>query len=487
MELNTPQDYIEMALRRKWCIIIPFVVCIGLSFGVYKKLPKIYKAETLILVVPQEVPEDYIKPTVKSSISDRLSTLKQQILSRTRLESVIREFRLYSDKIGKLTMEEIVELMRKGIEIKVRRVRGPDTFTISYQGRDPSKVMMVTNRLASLFIEENLRAREQVATGTSDFLRKELFSIETALKDKEQDIRTFKERHMGELPEQLNANLRILGRLQDQVKDTYDALKTAEERRFMLQRELSQLSERESAASDAVGSEVVVENQLVTQLNQLITKLNELRSIYTDKHPDVIDTRAQIARLEKDIAQQIAEQEAPNKGTNPHIRPLVENPMAAQLKREFREIKLEIGRLKVERESLKKQIAMYQRRVENTPRTEQELATLLRDYDLLKDNYKSLLNKQIQSKLAENLERRQKGEQFKILDPARMPEKPFKPNPQKVMLVGAFLGLLLGGGLGYMKETVDRSFHKIEEIEEFLELPVIAAIPLIRTEGTEKN
>jgi len=322
------QDYIEMALRRKWWIIIPFVACVALSYGYYKRLPKIYKVTTLILVRPQEVPEDYIKPTVKSLVSDRLNTLSQQILSRTRLESVIKELNLYSDLIGKLTMEEIVGLMRRGIKIKTQRARGRDvqnTFTISYEGRDPRKVMLVTNRLASLFIEENLRAREQQAVGTSEFLERELAAIKVSLKEKEKKMRSFKERYMGELPGQLDANLRILERVQDQIKNNNDARKGAEERRIMLQREIAELSKQ---GTTVVGGEVMSENPLLTQRTQLKARLSELQSMYTEKHPDVIDTKAQIGRLEKDIAQQGDVNERVSSGGNPSVL----NPAVARFK-----------------------------------------------------------------------------------------------------------------------------------------------------------
>jgi len=454
-----------------------------LSFGAYEKLPKIYRATTLILVQPQEVPEDYIKPTVKSLVSDRLNTLSQQILSRTRLETVIREFNLYSDTIGKLTVEEIIKRMREDIKIEIQWTPGRDvqnTFAISYEGRDPRKVMMVTNRMASLFIEENLRARGKQAAGTSDFIERELSTIEVSLREQEKDSRAFKERYMGELPEQLDANLRILERLQDQIKNNNDARKGAEERRIMLQREISRLSKQ---TTSVVGDEVASTNPLLTQLTELKTRLGELQSMYTDKHPDVIDTKVQIARLEKDIAKQGLLNDKPK----PEGNPLVFNPVVSRLRAEISEVELEITRMKVEAESLRKQIAMYQRRVENTPKREQELAMLTRDYDLLKANYQSLLDKKIQAKMAENLERRQMGEQFKVLDPARMPEKPFKPDPRKIMIIGACLGLALGGGLGFVKEVMDRSFHKAEEIERFLGLPVIATIPKIESKKSEKR
>ncbi len=172
------QTYIGMALRRKWYIIIPLVVCIVGSFAVYKQMPKIYKASTLILVQPQTVPENYVRSTITDSVVSRLNTISQEILSRTRLENVINEFNLYADIRNKVPMEEIVEMMRRTIGVKVESrsqdERTQNSFSISYEGKEPRTVMMVTNKLASLFIEENLRVRESQAERTSDFLGKEL-------------------------------------------------------------------------------------------------------------------------------------------------------------------------------------------------------------------------------------------------------------------------------------------------------------------------
>ena len=365
--------------------------------------------------------------------------------------------------------------MRRAIKIQIQQARGRDvqnTFAISYEGRDPKKAMMVTSRLVFLFIEENLKAREKQAVGTSDFLDRELSAIEVTLKKKEKDVRAFKERYMGELPEQLDANLRILERLQDQLISGNDSKKAAEERRPVFRQEISRISEQKiSVVSDRVD----IEDPLVTQLTQLKARLNELQSIYTDKHPDVIDTKIQIARLEKDIAQR----GDVNEKASPEGSSAIFNPLVVRLKGELTEVELEITRLKVEEESLRNQVEMYQKRVENAPKREQELAIVTRDYDLMKANYQSLLDKKIQAQMAENLERRRLGEQYKVLDPARVPEKPFKPNRQRIMLFGALLGLLVGGGLAYAKETMDQSFHKIEEIEGTLGFPVIAILPRI--------
>ncbi len=485
MELNTPQDFIEMGLRRKWWIIIPLIVCLSVSFGLYKKLPKIYRATTLILALPPELPEDYITPTVKSSVAGRLNTLNQQILSRTNLERVIKELNPYSDEKRKASPEGTIEAMRQAFTIEVQRARGrtrnpevQNTFTISYEGKDPRMVMMVTNRLASLFIEENLKTREKQALGTVDFIEHELSAIEGALKEKERQIRTFKERYMGELPEQFEANLRTLASIQDQIKENNDNAKTAEERHIKLTQTISEFPQEEASS---VGEAAVSESPFTRQLNQLNARLNELQAMYTDKHPDVVDTKTQIAILEKKIAQQGDVKGNARSARSERSSPVL-NSTVARLKVELSQVEVEIIRLRNQGESLKEQLAMYQKRVENTPMREQELSALTRDYDLMKTNYQSLLDKKMQANMAEKLERQQLTEQYKILDPASMPERPFKPNREKIMLFGGLLGLLLGGGLAYLRESSDRSFHKIDEVEDYMGFPVIATLPYIKKE-----
>src|SRR5512147_2745640 len=191
-------DYKEIFLRRLWFFIIPFVA-IMIGTGIYAILvPKEYRATTLILVTPQKVPESFVRPTVTSRIEDRLQSISQEIMSRTRLEMVIAEFKLYADQAKSLSQEEIVELMRKNIQVEIKGKEG-GFFTISYIGGDPKMVTMVTNKLASLFIEENLKLREQQAQGTSDFLTIELKAMRTKLEEQEATITEFKKKHISEL------------------------------------------------------------------------------------------------------------------------------------------------------------------------------------------------------------------------------------------------------------------------------------------------
>lgn len=495
------QDYLAIGLRRKWHIIIPLIIGVLVSFGVYKYLPKVYKASTLILVQSQRVPESYVRPTITDSVASRLNTISQEILSRTRLEKVIQEFNLYSDIRDKVPLEGIVEIMRKVIEVKVQtnpqNERTQNSFSISFEDKDPKTVMMVTNKLASLFIEENLKVRESQAEGTSDFISKELVSMEERLKRREQDIRNFKERSMGQLPQQLDANLRILERLQDQLKTTNENMRAAEDRSVLFQNQIEQLKMRErfstsrgSRGSEGTSSEELsvgrgAEDPLVIQYNNLKRELASAQSKYKDTHPDVIDLKRKIANLEPQVEAKlksrreggVTEENLPPPRLDPDAERLI-----TQYTEQYNSALLEAKRAKEEAKNLKEQIVLYQRRIEDTPRREQELVLLTRDYDLLKTNYQSLSDKKIQSQMAENLERKQQGEQFKILDPARIPEKPVKPDRNKILLIGAVIGIVAGFGLAWFRESMDQSFHTVSDVESYLEIPVIATIPNLKEE-----
>ena len=500
------QDYLEIGLRRKWYIIIPLFAGVLVSFGVYKHLPKVYKATTLILVQPQRVPESYVQPTITDSVTGRLSTIGQEILSRTRLEKVIQEFNLYSDIRKTLSLEEVVEKMRNAIEVKVQanpqNDRTQNSFSISFEGKDPKTVMMVTNKLASLFIDENLKVRESQAEGTAEFLSKELMEMDERLKQKENLIRNFRERSMGQLPQQLDANLRILERLEQQLQTTSQNTRAAEDRTMLLQNQIEQLKTRgqfsvshrlhgdASSGAEDLSRQGIPEDPLIVQLNNLKQELASAQSKYKGTHPDVIALKRKIANLELNVKKSFETQEAARTGrgrdgqggvSEESLSLFTSDPNTARLIAQYAEqydsALLEAKRAKEEAKNLKDQISIYQKRIEDTPKREQEIALLTRDYDLLKASYQSLMEKKIQAQMAENLERKQKGEQFKILDPARVPEKPIKPDRNKILLMGCALGLAMGIGLTWFRESMDQSFHTVSDLEEYLGIPVIAAIP----------
>jgi len=489
------ENYFKMALRRKWYIIIPLGLAIVISYGVYKYLPKEYRASTVILVRAQKVPESYVRATLTEPVTERLNVISQEILSRTRLELIIKELNLYPDMRNKLHMEEIVNLMKAKIGIRVEQ---ESAFSISFEGKDPQTVMTVTNKLASMYIEENLKSRESRVEGTAQFIGRELQTVESSLRKKDEMLRRYKEKNLGQLPQQLDANLRLLDRLQEQYRTTNDNLRAAEDRMVLLQTQIEQTvdqqSERRRVLATSSSKRIVQSNPedpLVVQLNALKRELADTEAKYTGNHPDVADLKRKIAAVVAKVKKQEEERERRLKNLNERPAEMVAandldtlpsgsdsaaDELVAQYKGQLTDTQAEIRRMKGELETLKEQMVIYQRRVEDTPKREQEMVNLTRDYDLLRGQFQSLMDKKYQAQMAENLERKQQGEQFMVLDPARLPEKPFKPNRNGLLAMGALIGLGIGLGLTWFKESMDRSFHEVSEVESYLKLPVVATL-----------
>ncbi|RKX64266.1 MAG: hypothetical protein DRP41_05065 [Thermodesulfobacteriota bacterium] len=465
------KDYLQIALRRKWYFIVPFVLIsiAAIAYALYA--PNIYRASTLILVEPQKVPSSYVKATVTEDIESQLRTITEQIMSRSYLEKIINEFDLYPEMRKKLPLQSVIERMRRCIDVRVRKGR---VFTVSFEDQNPVIAMKVANRLASLFIEGNLKVREERAEGTLVFLEKELERVRKLLKQQEKKVSEFRAEHLGVLPEQLEANLRTLDRLQLQLQSNGEALKAAEETRRMLQQQLSQMQTMPMITVDepTSGEEIVSES---SSLSELKAKLKKLRLRYTEKHPEVVRLERLIAQMENEEKSNEANEEG-SKETSANEEPL----WASQIEAQLAQLDAEISQLKNERKRLKSEIKEYERRVEITPKVEQQLKELSRGYEVTQKEYQSLLDKKLQAELAANMERKQKGERFKVLDQAKIPERPFKPNRQKIILFGVFLGMAIGGGLVGVVEYLDHSFYKIEDLEQFTGISVIASIPKIK-------
>jgi len=494
-------DYTEIFLRRIWYIIIPFIVILAAASLYAFYLPKVYRATTLVLVTPQKVPEAFIRPTVTSKTEDRLQSISQEIMSRTRLEQVISEFKLYSEEAKSLSQEEIIESMRKDIQVELKGKEG--FFTISYTGRDPRIVTLVTNKLASLFIEENLKLREQQAQGTSDFLSVELNATRAKLEEQEAAVTRFKRQFMGELPEQREANLKILDQLQLQSQKISDSLKAAQDRKVIIQKQLSDIKiqmafgrpsgnpENPKEEGTTRTTEFDLSQPPLTgqkglsyyeaQLNNARNLLTALKSKYTGRHPDILSAEKYIADLEKKVENMKAEgmgETMERKETA--ISSSRVDPFVKAIEIQLIATDLEIKRLQEEDSKVRARIAGFQARVENTPVRELAMSNLARDYQNTKESYQSLLKKSQEAEQAENLERRQKGEQFKVIDPARIPEKPLKGKIIKILLFGLMAGMGSGLGMAFVREQMDRSFRDAGDLETTMEFKVLANIPRIQ-------
>lgn len=504
--------YLEAIYRRKWLLMFLISFSTAIAVVVSFKLPPYYRSSTLILVEHQQVPERYVTPTDKTPIEERLNTIKQQIMSRTKLEQIINQFNLYKsgeDKDNLLTSaqrmlgmkvqkktdkEEIIELMTNDIEIKVigGGRSGGDAFSISYSGRDPQVTMQVTNTLASLFIEENLKVREQYAEGTSEFLSNELDKAKQELEEQEKALRKFKEEHMGSLPEQLDANLHTLDRLQLEHQTTGTSLKNLEDRKIMLEEQLSRIAAGPRGA--AMGAPAyIVANPLEIELEKLKHELSILLSTYKETYPDVVilknrinETEGLLEKSKEEERRKSAESGGQKQGA-PEQKPELRN---TEVYANLTTVKSQIEQLKQRETKITNQIKSFESRVDTIPANEQKMIDIKRDYNIKLQNYQALLEKKLNARLAENLEKKQKGEKFRVIDPANLPEKPYKPNKLNIILMGAMAGTGAGAGLVFLFEFMNPVFRKPEDFTGVLPQPVLGSIPafssVVRAKGSKK-
>jgi polysaccharide chain length determinant protein (PEP-CTERM system associated) len=478
-------DYKKILLRRKWYVIVPFIVTLVATAVYILITPRVYRASTLILVQRQTVPENYIRPTVTASLSDRISTIKQQVTSRTNLETLVDKYELYASKdpsADGLTMQDKVELMRENITVQVHRGAA---FSISFVYPDPQKVMRVANDLTANFIDENLREREAQSIGTTEFLENELAQMKADLEEKEAALTAYKQQHMGGLPDQLNTNFSMLKQLSDKSVSIERSLDEARTQKIMLQGQISNLksmSESLPVMNQGDFSGLGAEPVGSPELEQLKQRLETLRLRYKENHPDVLKVKKMIARLEEQLQQPVADDAAhPPEGVVPSGDYDIFAGQLEALVFQMSSIEQTIRSLQAEKAGLEKKIDLLKQLIEDTPRRQLELITLQRGYDTIKSQYDNVLEKKLQSQLASNMEKRQKGEQFKVVDRAKLPEKPFRPNVPKLLLAGLFAGLAAGLGLALGLEYLDQSFRDHKEMGEFLQVPVLAVIPRMPT------
>jgi polysaccharide chain length determinant protein (PEP-CTERM system associated) len=472
MDTNEITKYLDIAQRRKYWIIIPFLVTLlaGLSYTLIA--PKVYEAQTLILVQSQSVPQDFVRSIVTDAVEDRLRTITQQVTSRTNLEAIIRDYRLSEDMGHSLSIDEMVEAVRKRIKIDVskgERGRGTTSaFTIAFRGRDAKKVMQVTNTLASNFISQNLETRESQVLGTSSFLADELESVRKRLMTKEEELKGYRERYMGGLPDQLTANIAMLQRLQLQADQLSKNLADAENRKILLQQtvEDSRKGRQALVSPSTQGPET-------RDLTSLRNELAALEAKYTSNHPDVVRLKKMIETLEASESKQGTDAAGKTTGLSKAEQTLIQ---------QLRDIDLDIASTKAEIRKVQGETAVYQKRVEDTPKREQELFSIRRDYENLKSLYDSLLKRKLEADIAVSMEKKQKGEQFRVIDPAKIPSYPVDPDMKKIVLVVLALGLGLGGGLAYFVEMMDTSYRSPDEIQKELKLPILVSIPYRHTE-----
>jgi polysaccharide chain length determinant protein (PEP-CTERM system associated) len=466
------EDVAEI-LKRRWRAFIASALAVFfLAAAVALLWAPVYRSTSTILIEEQEISREYVMATVTSFAEQRLQSINQRIMSSTRLLEIINRFNLYADKRNRMTTEEIVDDMRKK-DIKfdtlmadvIDRRTGQKTmatiaFTVSYEGKNPTTVQQVGNVLASLYLEENMKVVDQQTTGTMNFLDDEMKSVQGKLFDLEKRIATFKEQNPHALPELMQFNLQTL----DWNERNYDQL--IEQLRTLREKESYLRSELATMAPDSV-------NQEKARLKELQITLINLKTRFSDEYPDVVKTKREIVELEKKLQS--------SEGGRPAVEDKPDNPAYVALAAQLASVQSEIESAKRQIDDLNKRKDEYRSRLEASPRVEETYRNLMSERNNTQAKYDDLMKKYMEAKVAHGLEKEQMGERFTLIDPARLPEKPVRPNRVAILLIGLILGLGAGIGTASLHEVTDRSARRAEDLTRIFPFPVLTEVPEIIT------
>jgi len=479
--------YLGVVRRRHLQFLIPLFLGWAVVWGVSWVLPPRYLSSTLILVEQPTMPKDYVTPNVNDDLQERMQSITQQILSRTRLLHIIDQVNLYGGTHTQPSPDQQVDAMRKDIDIElVRDARNQITaFNVSYSARDPRVAQRVTSELTNLFINENLEVRQQQSEDTTKFLESQLESARQTLSDQEEKIREFKGQHVGEMPGQVASNLQILSGLQSQLQSEQDALNAAKQQHVYLQSLADQYRTLQGPSKSADGTTVGLP-AIDDELDKLKAQLADLSSRYTDRHPDVRKLKEQIAKTEKMRTQLLASLKDKDKGpsTNDSADPAAGGDparasMLAQIQSQLRSNEVEITNREHSMAGLTAKVEDYQARLNQEPIREQQLSDLTRGYEQSKANYDDLLKKKNESAMATSMELLQQGERFRIIDPPSLPVKPDFPNRLKFCGIGLGIGFALGLVVAGAFEMMDERIYDEKSLQKLLPVAVMSEIPAI--------
>jgi polysaccharide chain length determinant protein (PEP-CTERM system associated) len=490
-ELPALSEILGIIRRRRWLFLVPFFAGWLMVWSVSWVLPTMYRSGTLILVERPAISEKYVETNVNDDLQSRLDSITQQILSRTRLLKIIDKYHLYEKQGGKsLTPDERVDLMRRDIEIELVKTddRKLSSFNIYYSGKSPVLAQQTTSDLADLFIRENLEARQQQSENTTKFLEDQLEEARKSLEEQDARVRAFKDKHLGELPNQLQANLSIMNSLQAQLQAEQDGLNRAQQQQTYMESLLNQYRsiEKTGKGSDATSGGLPA---IEKQLEDARAKLNDLLAHYTDKHPDVRKLKQQIADLEQAKQQMLASGNTSDSPSQPAYVDPKEAAPKMELQSQLKANQVELASRQRSIRDLQAQLAGYQAKLNTAPVREQEFADITRDYNQSRTNYDALLAKKNQSEMATNLERTQQGQRFSMLDPPNLPTKPYSPNRLRLAGMGLGLGLALGAVCAGLAEFSDKRVHNERALRNLVQVPIIADIPQLASpaEQTEQR
>ena len=528
-EIQNIGDITDIIKRRKFFILIPFVTIFTIGILTAFLLPSIYQASTTIMIQQQQIPSEFVQSTVQTVVEESLQIIAYQVMSRKKLLEIIERFGLYQDLLKRKTSEEVIEQMREDIKRNtmstqvVNQQTGREAiittaFELSYEGKNPQKVLNVANTLASLYMEQNLKDREERAKTTTDFMAAELTVLNESIDKLEEKIAVFKEKHLNALPEMNQINFRMVESIERDIENLEQQIKATNERKIFLTSQLTGIDPEMlitdskkrledykssyllmSASLSKTHPDVIKVKREIDALEQeqknreelsvKQDKLTELKTVlaeqltkYSDQHPDIIKTKKIIKTLENEINK---EKEEVISWKTDEEDP--DNPAYISLNTQVETAEMEIETLQKKIETLKIKLKDYEKRLELAPRVELKYKLLTRDYDNAWQRYQETLHKQMLAKSAEAMEKSQKGQRFTIIDAAILPEKPYKPNRTAIVFIGFIFAVGIGGGLGALKEITDQSIRSENALSSLTTKPVLGVIAYIETKEDKRR
>jgi polysaccharide chain length determinant protein (PEP-CTERM system associated) len=473
-------DYLSVFHRRKWWLVVPIVASVAVGAALVQFLPKEYRSSATLGVDAPSISPSLVNQPPTLDNQERLRQITQQLMSPQILARVAKDEGLDTGS----SMEAAVTRLRQNVDIRVpepvaltNEPRRFDAFIVSYTDADPDRAQGVASRLATVFVDENSKSRAARAEDTSAFIATQLQASQARLADLESRLRRAKESHMGQLPEQTQANLQTLSGLRQQLEATATALRGEQDRLSMIERQIEGMKQGSAdvpvAPHAGVGAGVALPSPDVRVL-ALQRALADAREIYTDKHPEVMRLQEELATARKEAA---ADKQKP---ASDRVAQLQLDPTYRQLLTDREMARLRVRELQRAEGDARRQIGVYQARVEQTPMVEQQLASVQRDYDLEKVQYSDLSARLHAATIAENVARNRRGEQFTVLYAASRPTEPIRPIPMRVMLISIAAGIFLGAALTLLREYLDRSVHDARDIRDEFDLPVLGEVGRIR-------
>lgn len=531
-------EYLSILRRHRGMALIVSLSALLVTVVIALAWPPVYRSTATILIEQQEIPPDLVRSTVSTYAAQRIQTINQRVMTRTNLTEIIKKYDLYAKKRRTEPMEVVIEKMRDDVKLNMvsadvvdprngQPTKATIAFTLSYENETPQLAQKVANELTSLFLNENLSSRREMATQASDFITEEANRVSDQISKLESQLAKFKERNGDSMPDLMQFNMQLAERVDRELSDVEQNLRSLKERRIYLESQLAQVNPSGAAYSDS-GERILGP---VDRLKTLRAKYIGLSAIYAPDHPDLVRMRKEIASLEAEVGQtgsatkdleksltsvrgELAEDRKRYGDGHPTVQRLerqvdalekalakqqaqpdvntivtkdADNPAYIQLQTQLQTVEAETTSLQQKQADLQAKLQDIDKRVAESPLVERKYRELTRDYDNAWAKYKELKAKQMEAKLGEALETERKGERFTLIDPPVLPEKPASPNRLAIMLLGAVLSL--GGGVGTVavRDVADGTVRGERGVTELIEMPPLAGIPYIETDEERRR